>query len=100
MYVMVLYIQRERLVFKHELFYYLAKKEKTEDEVKVSAYLNLAADCTHNFTDGLAIGASFLVSRNVGMITTLTIFLHEIPHEIGDFAILIQSGCTKRKVSK
>lgn len=74
-----------------------AKKEKTEDEVKVSAYLNLAADCTHNFTDGLAIGASFLVSRNVGMITTLTIFLHEIPHEIGDFAILIQSGCTKRK---
>lgn len=97
---MVLYIQRERLVFKHELFYYLAKKEKTEDEVKVSAYLNLAADCTHNFTDGLAIGASFLVSRNVGMITTLTIFLHEIPHEIGDFAILIQSGCTKRKVSK
>jgi len=48
----------------------------------VSAYLNLVADCAHNFTDGLAIGASFLVSRNVGMITTLTIFLHEIPHEI------------------
>ena len=75
----------------------VAKKEEEED-VKVSAYLNLAADCTHNFTDGLAIGASFLVSRNVGLITTLTIFLHEIPHEIGDFAILVQSGCTKRKV--
>ena len=59
--------------------------------------MNLAADFTHNFTDGLAIGASFLVSRNVGLITTLTIFLHEIPHEIGDFAILVQSGCTKRK---
>lgn len=73
------------------------KEKEEEKEVKVSAYLNLAADCTHNFTDGLAIGASFLVSRNVGLITTLTIFLHEIPHEIGDFAILIQSGCTKRK---
>lgn len=73
--------------------------EEEEPEVKVSAYLNLVADCAHNFTDGLAIGASFLVSRNVGMITTLTIFLHEIPHEIGDFAILVQSGCTKRKVS-
>ena len=72
---------------------------KSEGEpIKVAAYLNLAADCTHNFTDGLAIGASFLVSRNVGLITTLTIFLHEIPHEIGDFAILVQSGCTKRKV--
>ena len=80
----------------------LEKKEKEEEgveDVKVSAYLNLAADCTHNFTDGLAIGASFLVSRNVGMITTLTIFLHEIPHEIGDFAILIQAGASKRKVS-
>lgn len=72
-------------------------EEPEVEEIKVAAYLNLAADCTHNFTDGLAIGASFLVSRNVGLITTLTIFLHEIPHEIGDFAILVQSGCTKRK---
>ena len=65
----------------------------------MAGYLNLAADFTHNFTDGLAIGASFLVSRNLGIITTLTILLHEVPHEIGDFAILVQSGCNKRKVS-
>lgn len=65
--------------------------------IKVSGYLNLAADFTHNFTDGLAIGASYLVSRNVGLITTLTILLHEVPHEIGDFAILVQSGCSKKK---
>jgi zinc transporter 7 len=66
-------------------------------DIKVAAYLNLAADFTHNFTDGLAIGASYLVGRNVGIITTITILLHEVPHEIGDFAILIQSGCTKRR---
>ena len=65
--------------------------------IKVAGYLNLAADFTHNFTDGLAIGASYLVSVNVGMVTTLTILIHEVPHEIGDFAILIQSGCSKRK---
>ncbi|XP_026144122.1 zinc transporter Slc39a7 [Carassius auratus] len=70
--------------------------EMTSD-IKVSAYLNLAADFTHNFTDGLAIGASFLVSPAVGAVTTITILLHEVPHEIGDFAILVQSGCTKRK---
>lgn len=64
----------------------------------MSGYLNLAADFTHNFTDGLAIGASFLVSPAVGAVTTLTILLHEVPHEIGDFAILVQSGCTKKKV--
>lgn len=67
-------------------------------DIKVSGYLNLAADFTHNFTDGLAIGASFLVGPAVGAVTTLTILLHEVPHEIGDFAILVQSGCTKKKV--
>ena len=66
-------------------------------DIKVAAYLNLAADFTHNFTDGLAIGASFLRGPAVGYLTTLSILLHEIPHEIGDFAILIQSGCGKRK---
>uniref|UniRef100_A0A3Q0SYQ5 Zinc transporter SLC39A7 n=1 Tax=Amphilophus citrinellus TaxID=61819 RepID=A0A3Q0SYQ5_AMPCI len=73
------------------------KEEKKRTDIKVSGYLNLAADFTHNFTDGLAIGASFLVGPAVGTVTTLTILLHEVPHEIGDFAILIQSGCTKRK---
>lgn len=68
-----------------------------DGSIKVAGYLNLAADFTHNFTDGLAIGASYLVSRNVGLITTLTILLHEVPHEIGDFAILVQSGCSKKK---
>lgn len=57
----------------------------------------MAADFAHNFTDGLAIGASFLAGGNLGIITTFTILFHEVPHEIGDFAILIQSGCSKKK---
>ena len=63
----------------------------------MAGYLNLAADFAHNFTDGLAIGASYLAGRGVGMVTTFTILLHEVPHEIGDFAILVQSGYPKRK---
>lgn len=75
-----------------------ADDEHTEvDSISVSGYLNLAADFTHNFTDGLAIGASYLAGNNIGLITTITILLHEVPHEIGDFAILIKSGCSKRK---
>ena len=65
----------------------------------MAGYLNLAADFTHNFTDGLAIGASYLAGHNIGIITTITILLHEVPHEIGDFAILVKSGCSKRKAS-
>lgn len=66
-------------------------------EINIAGYLNLAADFAHNFTDGLAIGASFLAGQNIGIITTATILFHEVPHEIGDFAILIQSGCSKKK---
>ncbi|XP_063794337.1 zinc transporter SLC39A7 [Pseudophryne corroboree] len=73
------------------------KAQPPRSDMTVSGYLNLAADFTHNFTDGLAIGASFLVSSSVGIVTTITILLHEVPHEIGDFAILVQSGCTKKK---
>lgn len=69
----------------------------SDSDTKIAGYLNLAADITHNFTDGLAIGASFLAGRGVGLLTTLTILIHEVPHEIGDFAILIQSGCSRKK---
>jgi len=73
------------------------KEAEPEQELAVAAWLNLAADFAHNFTDGLAIGASFLAGQSIGVITTLTILLHEVPHEIGDFAILVQSGATKER---
>jgi len=65
--------------------------------MKISGYLNLIADGLHNFTDGLAIGSSYLLGRKLGTITTIAIFFHEIPHEIGDYAILIQNGCSRKK---
>ncbi|KAG9509562.1 Zinc transporter zipt-7.2, partial [Fragariocoptes setiger] len=65
--------------------------------IHVTGWLNLAADFLHNFTDGLAIGASFLAGERIGIGTSVAIFLHEVPHEISDYAILVQSGCTKRK---
>jgi len=68
-----------------------------EKEIKVAGYLNLAADAFHNFTDGLAIGASFMAGNAVGFTTTFSILFHEIPHEIGDYAILIQSGVPPMK---
>lgn len=62
----------------------------------MSGILNLIADFLHNFTDGLAIGATFAAGKGMGTITAVTILLHEIPHEIGDYAILIQAGYKRR----
>ena len=62
------------------------------DKNIISGYLNLVANCTDNFTHGLAIAASYVASPAVGLLTTLAILCHEIPHEIGDFAILLNSG--------
>ena len=59
---------------------------------RLVALLNLIADVSHNFTDGLAISASFLSSPAVGLSTTLAVLLHELPHELGDAAILLQAG--------
>lgn len=66
--------------------------ERDEENVKVVGYLNLLANSIDNFTHGLAVAGSFIVSTKVGLCTTCAILLHEIPHEVGDFAILLKSG--------
>lgn len=57
----------------------------------------LISDGVHNFIDGLIIGASYLISIEVGIATTLAVMLHEIPQEIGDFGVLIHSGYSRTK---
>ena len=69
----------------------------TNPSVKLAGLLNLIADFTHNITDGLALSSSFYASPALGATTTVAVFFHEIPHEVGDFALLIQSGFSKRK---
>lgn len=72
-------------------------KTTPDNGIKLSAYLNLLADFTHNMTDGLAMAASFYASPAVGATTAVAVFFHEIPHEVGDYAILVQSGFSKKK---
>jgi zinc and cadmium transporter len=55
-------------------------------------YLILLADGLHNFIGGLAIGASFIVGTDVGIITCIAAAAHEIPQELGDFGILVRGG--------
>ncbi len=60
-------------------------------------YINLAGEGIHNFIDGMIIGASYLISVDVGIATTVAVILHEIPREFGGFAILVHAGFTRTK---
>lgn len=71
-----------------------------KSSAKSAGYLNLIANGFDNFTHGLAIGASFLISTKVGLLTTFVIFIHEIPHEICDYAILVNSGFSRWEAVK
>ena len=64
---------------------------------KALGYLNLIGDAVHNFTDGVIIAAAYLVNIELGLVTTIAIAVHEIPQEIGDFAILVHSGFSRKK---
>lgn len=57
-----------------------------------SGSLILFGDAIHNFVDGVLIGAAFLTDVQLGIVTSLAVATHEIPQEVGDFAILLHSG--------
>jgi len=60
--------------------------------------LNTIGDAIHNYLDGLAIAASFLISPEIGIATTIAVILHEIPQELADVSILAFSGWSKKKI--
>jgi zinc and cadmium transporter len=62
-----------------------------------SGTLIMVGDTIHNFLDGILIAAAFLQDTQLGAITALAIVAHEIPQEVGDFVILLNSGYSRAK---
>ena len=80
----------ERFIFWHHC-------HNGKCDVHAFSYLNLVGDGIHNMLDGMVIATAYFVSIPLGVTTTIAIALHEIPQEIGDFAILIYGGFGRKK---
>lgn len=69
----------------------------TEDVTHPVAVTNLVGDALHNFVDGAVMAGAFLASPKLGLATAVAVALHEIPQELGDFAILVHAGLKPRR---
>ncbi|HEU4581290.1 MAG TPA: ZIP family metal transporter [Polyangiaceae bacterium] len=91
---MLLFFVVEKLV-RHQR---LSREEQGERLARPELLMvNVLGDAVHNFIDGVLLGASYLISPALGVSTTLAVFCHELPQEIGDFAVLLHSGLSVRK---
>lgn len=62
--------------------------------------LILLGDALHNFVDGIVIAAAFLSSIPLGIVTGIAVIAHEMPQEVGDFAILLDYGFSRQRAMK
>jgi len=89
--IFVFFVLEKFLLWRHQHVL------ESDHPIHPVGYMNLLADGAHNFIDGVIIGASYDVSLHVGIATTLAVVFHEIPHELGNFFVLLYAGFTKRK---
>jgi len=93
-----------KMILAGMVFFFIIEKfihwhhcNRGECSIHPVAYLNLIGDGVHNFIDGVIIAAGFLTGTHIGVITSIAIALHEIPQEIGDFAVLVHGGLSKKR---
>jgi len=59
---------------------------------KATGWVIMVGDTIHNLVDGILIAAAFLTDPHLGVVTSIAVFAHEVPQEVGDFAIMLHSG--------
>ncbi|MFX1356321.1 MAG: ZIP family metal transporter [Promethearchaeota archaeon] len=87
------------------LFFFFLEKiiiwRNCQDEVcevhSAAGPIVLVGDAVHNFTDGIVIAAAFLTNFTLGIAVGISILIHEIPQETGDFGILLHGGYSRKK---
>src|SRR5687768_11378348 len=98
-FVALFLIERFILYFHHhqgsgESEKHLGHSHKSETSVPLIIF----GDTIHNFIDGIAIGTSYLIDPSLSLIVAISTFMHETPHEIADFGLLIAKGWKSKKV--
>jgi len=88
----ILFFLLERVLHWHH-----CHKHGGECTVHTFTYLNLVGDGFHNFIDGVVIAAAFSINVELGIATTVSVIIHEIPQEISDFGVLIYGGLSRIK---
>ncbi len=90
--ILAFFILEKSLHWHHE-----HTDEHAEEHQHPLGRLVIVSDGVHNFIDGLLIAASYLVSIEIGIATTIAVVLHEIPQEIGNFGVLLHAGYSRSK---
>ena len=93
--ILVFFLLEKLLLWRHSHDEH--EVESAEHDHGRSGALIVVGDTIHNFLDGILIAAAFLQSTQLGIITALAIVAHEIPQEVGDFVILLNSGYSRTR---
>ena len=91
----ILFFLLERFI---HWFHHHEEFHKDEEESKSTLPLIIFGDTMHNFIDGVVIAATFMVSVPLGIATSVSVFAHEIPQEIGDFGLMLHKGLKPKKI--
>jgi len=90
--ILVFFILEKLLVWRHCHGSHCENHSPVVNHDVKKGSILIVGDCFHNFIDGILIASAFIVDINLGLITALAIIVHEIPQEISNFSILINSG--------
>lgn len=92
--ILVFFLMEKLLLWRHSHDH--DEHSHTHDHGRSGALI-VVGDTVHNFLDGILIAAAFLQDTQLGIVTAIAIVAHEIPQEVGDFVILLNSGYTRAR---
>lgn len=97
--ILIFFVLEKTLIWRHHHSHSTVShaSPQTGDNHDASATIILLGDSFHNFLDGILIATAFFADFKLGVVTAVTVIAHEIPQELGDFAILIRAGYSRLK---